>query len=109
MGFFGKVKERAKEALEDYEKNRSYDRAANEIIKKKAKAAYYQAKEKEAIKYEQQKAAYEREEKIKSLKHRDTNFKKAFSGFDSPGKSVLPPDLFSSKRSKQKSVFDMKI
>ena len=101
MGFWDKIKGKAKSVSDDFKHEQAYKKAAQSVIDKKAKVAYYQAKEKEAIKFAEQKAGYEREEKLKSLKQRKTNFGKAFTGFSSPNKTIMPMDLFGGKRKPQ--------
>jgi len=62
------VVENIKKRLEERKNEKLQARAANQQIRKKEQAAYYQAKEKESIKLGQQRASYEREQKIKQIR-----------------------------------------
>lgn len=62
------VKEWLKKKGEEYKAKRKYEKAAESQIKKKAKSAYYRAKEKEQITLAKQLAMQERKETLKRKK-----------------------------------------
>lgn len=73
QGVLHDLGQKAREKWQEHKKESAYKRAAEEQIKKKQKAAYYKAKEGEAIKYAQERAKIERQQKIKRLKSSGTS------------------------------------
>lgn len=117
MGFFKKARTFV---TGESESERRYRKAAEYEISKREKAAYYRAKEKEAIKYAGERARIEREHRTKKLRqdyNKPSGFKALGSALGSIGQGIDYKSISSGigtwggvgqgKKKKSSNMFDL--
>ena len=80
--------EKQKAAREEKKQEMKYEKTANKLIQKKAKAEYFRAKETEEKTYAIEKAKLERENKLRKYKERTKRFSSGMGTMFSPSRNL---------------------